>query len=124
MTWQIEGRHAAEFMVSEGNGHISRETVTVTGGNYEAGTVLGKITVAAGSGKYTQHDPAAANGSQIAAAVLFANVDASDADKQAVAIVRMAEVNGGALEWKTGITTNEKTAAAAALAGAFIIVRS
>ena len=33
--------------MSEGNGRISRETATITGGNFDAGTVLGKITIGA-----------------------------------------------------------------------------
>lgn len=42
-----EGRRTAEYLISEANGHRSREQVTVTGGNYEAGTVLGQITTGA-----------------------------------------------------------------------------
>lgn len=40
-----ENFHAAGFMVSEANGHLSREKVTlILGQNLLAGTVLGKIT--------------------------------------------------------------------------------
>ena len=39
-----EGRYAGEFVVSEGNGRISRETITVLSGEtLEAGAVLGKL---------------------------------------------------------------------------------
>jgi hypothetical protein len=45
-----EGRYAGEFVVSEGNGSISRESITVLSGqNLGAAAVLGKITA---SGKY------------------------------------------------------------------------
>jgi hypothetical protein len=44
MTVYEEGLHTAEYLVSEANGYLSRDTATVTGGVYEAGTVLGKLT--------------------------------------------------------------------------------
>lgn len=44
MTVFNEGRHAAEFLVSEANGHRSRETVTIENGqDLEAGHVLGRV---------------------------------------------------------------------------------
>ena len=73
-----EGRYAGEFIVSEGNGKISRETVTVLSGqNLQAGAVLGKVTA---SGKYKALDPAAADGSQIATVILYDAVNASAAE--------------------------------------------
>lgn len=42
MTTVTESFHAGEYLLSEGNGSISREQVVITGGNYPAGTVLGK----------------------------------------------------------------------------------
>jgi hypothetical protein len=63
-----EGRHAGEFIVAEGNGTISRETVTVLSGEVlEAGAVLGKVTA---SGEVKALDPAAVDGSEAAAAIL------------------------------------------------------
>lgn len=48
MTTLTEGRHAGEFIVSEGNGLISREEITVNAGeSLVAGQVLGEITRAA-----------------------------------------------------------------------------
>jgi predicted small secreted protein len=86
-----EGRYAGEFVVSEGNGKISRETITVLSGEtLEAGAVLGKVTA---SGKYKVLDPAAVDGSEAAAGILYDAVDASAADAEGVAIVRLAEVN-------------------------------
>ena len=61
-----EGRYAGEFVVSEGNGKISRETITVLSGQtLQAGRVLGKVTA---SGKYKALDPAAVDGSEAAPA--------------------------------------------------------
>uniref|UniRef100_Q31HU6 Head decoration protein n=1 Tax=Hydrogenovibrio crunogenus (strain DSM 25203 / XCL-2) TaxID=317025 RepID=Q31HU6_HYDCU len=87
-----EKNHAGEFILSEGNGHISREVITVVTGQADIlypGQVLGKITA---SGKYTPYDVNATDGSETAAAVLYDKVDATAADVNAVAIVRLAEL--------------------------------
>jgi hypothetical protein len=116
-----EGRYAGEFVVSEGNGKISRETITVVSGEtLEAGAVLGKITA---SGKYKALDPAAVDGSEAAAAILYDAVDASVADAEGVAIARLAEVNAAELVWPDGITGGEKTTALGELAALNIISR-
>lgn len=81
------------------------------------------ITVADGSGKYVAHDPAAVDGSEVAAAVLYDNVDASVADKKAVVHVRQAELLKGELAFKAGISDNDKAAALAALAAQHLIAR-
>lgn len=122
MTWINEGRHPGEFMVSEGNGRISRETVTIaSGANLEPATVLGKVTA---SGKHTILAPAATDGSQNAAAILYGHAKAAAADVQAVAVVRMAEVKSAELVWPAGITAPQKTAALAELAALLIIART
>ena len=51
MTELTEGQHKAEFLVTEGEGTISRETVIVLAGqNLKAGHVLGKVSVGEASG--------------------------------------------------------------------------
>jgi hypothetical protein len=103
-----EGRYAGEFVVSEGNGRISRETITVLAGeNLQAAAVLGKVTA---SGKYKALDPAAVDGSEVA-------------DAEGVAIVRLAEVNAAELVWPAGITGPEQTTALGELAALTIIAR-
>lgn len=49
MTTLNEGKHTGEFLLSEGNGTISREQVTIAAAAaaMDAGTVVGKITVGA-----------------------------------------------------------------------------
>lgn len=91
-----EGRHTAEFLLSEANGYRSREVVTIAAAAaaLSAGTVLGKITA---SGKYVAYSDAASDGSQAAAAVLYANVPDSASDQSAVVIIRDAEVKGTSL---------------------------
>lgn len=81
------------------------------------------VTVAAGSGKYTQLAPAAANGSQSAAAILLADVDATAADVACAVVARQAEVNGNELTWPGGITADQTAAARAQLAQLGILVR-
>lgn len=115
MTVKTEGQHAGEFLISEASGTRSRESITVTGGSYPAGQVLGKITA---SGKYTVYDAAVdpADGSETAAAILHSAVDASSADAKGVGIVRDAEVRG------TDLTDND-AGGTADLAAVGIIVR-
>lgn len=115
-----ETTHAGDFILSEANGNRSRDNVTIVSGqDLAAGTVLGKITA---SGKYTAYNNAAANGSEVAAGVLYAAVDASAADKAGVAIVRDAEVNSDQLGWSGGDST-AITAGTADLKAVGIIVR-
>ncbi len=82
------------------------------------------ITVAAGSGKYAEMDPAATDGSQVAAGVLYAPVDAASADADAVIINRHAEVSADDLIWKTGMTGGQITTATDQLATLGIIARA
>lgn len=121
MTTFTEGRHPAEYIVSEANGTRSREVVTlITGQKLGPGTVLGKITA---SGKYTILAPAASDGSEAAAAVLFDHIDATTADRAAVITARDTEVKSAALVWPTGATTNQKTTALGQLRALGIVAR-
>ena len=87
MTMLTEGQHAGGFLVWEVLRDFTRETVTIASGagSLEPGSVLGKITT---GGKYTRLAPAATNGSQTPAAILWAAVDASAADAPGVVILR------------------------------------
>jgi len=95
------------------------DLVTVASGTVASaiGQVLGKITA---SGKYTQVAPAAADGSQTAAAVLIQPFTATlGADGTYLAIVRgpvIFKQNG--LAWTAAMTTPQKTTALAQLAAA------
>lgn len=128
MTIYTEGRHTAEHIVSEANGTRSREAVTLlSGNNLPAGAVLAKLTTGANTGKYTKLNPTStadpADGTKVAAAILFAPVDASAADHAAVITARHAEVKAAALGWPAGITTPQKTTALAELAALGIVAR-
>ena len=129
-----EGHHAAEWLLSEAPGHQSRDVGTLkSGNNLPSGRVLGQITA---TGKFTELDPAAGDGSQVAAGVLFANVDATAADVAAVVISRGAEVKEAlgltndlgtafvTITWKSGTTDPQKAQARSELLAAGIVVRS
>lgn len=81
------------------------------------------ITVAQGSKKYVPLDPDGEDGRQHAAGILYRSVDATGADADATAIVRLATVNASDLVWPDGITAPEQAAALADLAARNIIAR-
>ena len=113
--------HAAEFLLSEANGDRSRENATVLSGqNLRAAAVVGRITT---GGRIRELAPAASDGSQNAMGVLYAAVNAAGADARGVIVARDAEVNAAMLQWPTGITVPQRTAAIAQLAALGIIVR-
>lgn len=123
MATKTEGNYSQGFILSKGNGTYSVENGTlILGQNLGAGRVLGKITA---SGKYTALAPAAVDGSQTAAGILLAAVDATAADKTAGALVREAEVIDTELDWGT-MTAPQITTAKAQLAALVppIIVRA
>ena len=118
-----ETPHAGGFLVWEVLRDYTRETVTIASGagKLEPGTVLGKITTV---GKYTGLAPAATNGSQNAAGILCAGVDASAADAPGVVLLRgPAIVNRHEIVWPEGATEAQITAATTALATIGIILR-
>lgn len=121
MAIQLENPHGGEFILREVDAEISRDEITLASGqSLLAGAVLGAI---AASGKYKEFDPAAVDGSQTAAAILFAETDASAGDKKTVAVARLAAIKSASLLWKTGVTDNQKAAALASLATKFLIAR-
>lgn len=113
--------HNGGFIVSEANGHQSRDTVTLTGGTKVlAGTVLGMVTA---SGKFEPLNLSASDGSQTPAGILYGTRDATSADVQAVAMTRNCEVNASELIWPAGITGSQITTEIAALKTLGIIAR-
>lgn len=127
MTALTNHTRAGGFIQSEGNGFISRDTVTISGGTggagaLKAGTVLGKLT---SGGEYMPSPASGSDGSQTAIAILFDDVDATDGDVLATVIARDAEVRASDLLYEATVDTdNEKAAKATQLAAVGIIVRS
>lgn len=123
MSILTETNHAGGFLVWEVLRDYTRETVTIASGagKLEPGTVLGKITT---GGKFTKLTPAATNGSQNAAGILWAGVDASGADSPGVVILRgPALVNRHEIIWPEGASEAQITAATTALGALGIILR-
>lgn len=90
--------------------------------NFSAGE--GFTIAVTGTEKYAEWDPDATDGTEIAAAVLYAAVDASAADAAGVIIARSATVNGNCLGWITGSDAGEIAAATAQLLARGIVVRN
>ena len=116
-----EGKHPGEFIISEANGHRSREVVTIdNGADLVARTVLDLPT---GTTKYIACDQDASDGSETAVAILYADAAAASAEVEAVAIVRDAEVNRDELTFAAANDAGEITELIADLAAVGIIVR-
>lgn len=90
----------------------TNETVTLAAGNYITGTVLGKVTA---TGLHKILTPAATDGSQNVAGVLW--IDAELAVDGRAAIIKRGQVVYVAdqLTWPAGITAPQKAAAVAQL---------
>jgi len=97
-------------------------TITAGGTPMVAGDGF-TIAVAPGVNKYAPFDPAGTNGTQVAAAILFEGCDATDADVRRTFTVRDTEVHADVLAWPEGVTSDQKSAALAALAAQGIIAR-
>lgn len=134
MATYTEGSRNYAFLLSEANGTLSREVVTMLqdAANSQpcvAGTVLGMITA---SGKYTPYDDTVAGlvatGATVAAGILAHNVDEADiaaGDVTVEIIKRLAEVKDAELSWHSSADATAKTAAKTALAGTnMIAIRS
>jgi hypothetical protein len=97
-----------EFLVSEANGSISREQVTiaVAAPAMVAGTVLGRITA---SGQWTVYNDGATDGTEVARGILAYDVADVAATQIATIIARHAEVKAAQLNWNAqaaGAITN------------------
>lgn len=125
MTTFTEGRHAAEFILSEANGQRSRENGTVLSGQtLEAGEVVqlngaGKIVA------FTALDDTSGDLITPAVGIMINAVDASAGDVAGSYIARDAEVNLNLLTYPEETTTGaEEAHTIASLAALGIIARS
>jgi len=98
-----EGKYTGEFILTELDGTISRDTVTITvpaATLLKPGQVLGVLTI---GGKYVPYDDANTDGSGTAKAINYAPLDNSGSvapvDFEAVVIDFAAEVRGADLVW-------------------------
>lgn len=111
-----------EYVLTEGNGEISRAVATlITGQNLVAGTVLGVITA---SGKLTRCAHAAADGSQNAAGILFGDTNATAADVTGVVYTaRLSEVRSAQILFSAGASGGNILTQTAALLALNIVLR-
>jgi hypothetical protein len=113
MIAKTEGRHTGEFILSEAPGTLSRDTVTITVGattTLAPGTVLGQLS---GTGKYVPYDNAGSDGSETAAAILYAelvNGTGAPVDMTGVVVNLNAEVRADDLVWASGLNSGDKAA--------------
>lgn len=118
---QVKGRETADYILTEGNGSISREEIVIAqSGVIEPGTVLGQVTA---TKKYVALDVAQTDGSQVAVAVNYARIDATNGDVPCVISARDSELKKDQLIWPAGITEPQKAAAIAQLEAKHLIVR-
>lgn len=96
--FEDQGNTSADKLLA-GNFPRVVKQVTVIGGNYAKGTVLGKITT---SGKYTIVTSAATDGSKVPEAILAEDVNAST-DAEAI-VYLTGEFNQSALAVGAGLT--------------------
>lgn len=122
----LTGEFIADVTVGGGATSVANYfTITIADGSTDF--VVGDnftVTIQLPVPKWTQHDASAINGSQVAAGILYNDVDASSSDLAATIFTRMGEVFDGKLTWKTNITAAQKAQAVADLSTKFIIVRA
>jgi hypothetical protein len=111
----------SDLLKYEASNLYSRDTVTVLLGQHlPLGAVVGIVTV---TGKVKAIDPAASDGSQIAAGVLLQGSDATAFDVRSVMVARHALVSDQALVFPVGLTAGEKNTALHQLKAAGIVPR-
>lgn len=99
--------------------HYSQSPITVVSGT--AAMVKGQLVgILTATFKYTDYDPAAADGSEIPRAILSEDVDASAADVDTMALFS-GVYNADAITWPT-VTDAQKNAAIKAMRDAGIIL--
>lgn len=110
---KTEGARNLAFVLSEGNGKISRDVVTIASGagKLEAGTVLGRITASENYIASPDAEIVGKEGAETAMAVLAYRVDATSEDVEAVVIARHAEVKEPMLVFDATVDNASKIAA-------------
>jgi hypothetical protein len=123
MTEIIEGRHWCEGIVSEEDGHYSRDEIKIGASQTVVpGTVLSKVTA---TGVFVALNPAGNDGSETACAIaLYPAKTGSGGSAKIAALTRHAEFRDEALTWPSGITAPQKATAKASLEKIGIVIRA
>lgn len=121
MTVFNEPVHPGEGCISKANGDRSMENVVFAiGSTITPAMVLGQLTA---NDKFVPLDPSATTGAQVAVAIAYTNVDASEADANGPIYARECEFNDTVAVFPTGITAEQRATAVAELASRSIILR-
>ena len=127
MATLTQGNYQTDFLKWEVEKTFCREAVTILAGSGSArvltvGMPLGKLT---SGGKYVQLAPAATDGSQNVAGILFIDVTAPNGtDAPGVIIARgPAVIQDNGIVWPGGISGGQKTTALGQIAALNIVVR-
>ncbi|NKJ79641.1 head decoration protein [Rhizobium leguminosarum] len=112
----------ADIVKDEGKNRFSRDSDTLASGSgvVKIGTVLGKVNA---TGKFKPLAPAASDGTQLAAAIILQNANATSADITVVNLKRRAQVVRQELVWPAGITDAQIKTAIDQLAALGIVTR-
>ncbi|MGB0901189.1 head decoration protein [Halocynthiibacter sp.] len=111
MSHKVLKTRALAFLLSEGSGQISRNSVTIPAGTGKvgAGTPIGELTATAGHFVPSPNALVAGiEGAEVATAILGYSVDATDADVEVVAIDRDAEVKLPMLTFEASVDDQAK----------------
>lgn len=104
------GARAADFILWEEEGQMSRDAIIVKSGAGVVlpGTVLGKLTA---DGKYVPSPATGADGSQTGVALNIYQVDATSADVRVAGITGQAAVNRNIIRYEATVNDDTKKAA-------------
>jgi hypothetical protein len=114
-----ESVYLGDLLKFEEDSLYSRDTITVAAGqNMMLGTVLGMLGT-----KAVALSPAASDGSETVMGILIDDVDATEADTEAVMVCRNAIVSDLYVIWPLGISTAQKSTAIAQLNQLGVVIR-
>lgn len=117
----VEKFYTGEFLRSEANGALSRDSQILDPGfRLEPGTVLAKLD---STGHFVPFDPAGSDGAERAVAILYHRADSTEEEISIVTIERVAEVDDQRLVWPDAITATQKADAIEELRLNYLIVR-
>lgn len=118
----IEPVRPEEVLISEANGHRSRDVAVVASSQtILPGAVLGRLTT---NGRVVAYDPDAETGAETVAGVALAGAaTGAGATAEIVILARDAEVKNALLVFGAGVSSGERAAAITALAALGIIAR-
>lgn len=105
------------------NGMINFTLADGTNDWVEDDYILVTVSYPSAALKYAKLDPAAVNGLQYAAGILYAAAAAASADVRGVGLVRSCEVNADIITWPAGISAANKATAINQLKALGIILR-